>query len=847
MADLPHLLLPAPVRVPRRSLSGFGSPPRLPGYRRQGERLGPSFENLERARPVADLAPGTAEPEELLVLETVGRIDDLIKAVRRIPGMDWLGDIDRDDLTVDQAYFPEEAAEEEAEPGRLYMVMANQAGIGELLRLWRIYLEGGDAAIFPYGLTRWRDVFSRLNDIRRWGSEDRVRETGLDQDLDRRAALGQQIVGLELELWFRNDVNRRREAAAIVAAMVVDAGGHLVRESEIEGAAYHAVLATVPIDAARAIVLEQHPVVRAPQIMYVRPVGQTAYKPSLEGGEQKPDVPQDLPAGTPVVALLDGLPLTEHGWLAGRLSVDDPENWEADYLAAQREHGTAMASLIAHGEIGAGETPLTRPIYVRPVMRPVYQGMDEWREQIPDDELPPDLMDRAVTRLFGTAQQPGVAPSVKVICHAMADPSRVFDSAVSAWGRVLDYLSWRYKVLFVVSAGNHGDAVPLDPGVNVGDAAELERTVLAFVSGQGRTRGLLAPAEAINVLTIGALHGDESGVTAGPPAIDPFDTVNLPSPMSGQGRGFRRSVKPDIALPGGRQVYRASQSTTSTTLRPIDTSQPPGQATAAPPVVAGDLGRIVHSKGTSNSTALAARTAASAFDVIEELRAARRSPPPEFDTVIMKAMLAHATSLDGMTVIQRQFGAEAVPLLTRLSGYGRPQLSRMSSSDDDRVVLIGWGSIGADEGDRFEVPIPIGLGGAHMERAITVTLGWFSPVNPRHRAYRRAQLWFDPYWESDADGFVGPLRLHRLNGDWQGVRRGTLQHETFIGTGVIAIDTDTVAHVQVNCRSETGDLDDSIPYGLMVTVEARSEAPIGLYQQIEQRLAVPVVVGVGGP
>jgi len=48
----------------------------------------------------------------------------------------------------------------------------------------------------------------------------------------------------------------------------------------------------------------------------------------------------------------------------------------------------------------------------------------------------------------------------------------------------------------------------------------------------------------------------------------------------------------------------------------------------------------------------------------------------------------------------------------------------------------------------------------------------------------------------------------------------------------------------VNCRSETSDLTESVPYGLIVTIEARSQQRLGLYDQIEQRLAIPVPVGV---
>lgn len=58
--------------------------------------------------------------------------------------------------------------------------------------------------------------------------------------------------------------------------------------------------------------------------------------------------PLDLegPSGDPIVALLDGLPLENHDFLNGRLTVDDPDGWAAETPAADRHHGTNMASLL---------------------------------------------------------------------------------------------------------------------------------------------------------------------------------------------------------------------------------------------------------------------------------------------------------------------------------------------------------------------------------------------------------------------------------------------------------------------------------------------------------------------
>lgn len=786
-----------------------------------------------------------------MVLETVGRVEDLVRAISRVAGMEWLGDVDVDELAPEPEFAGVDGerrgdeGESDLVPGRLYLVMSSQAGIDELLRLWKLYKEGGDRIEFPYGLARWREVFARLNNIRRWAPEDRVRETGLLEDVEFRSALGQQVVGIEVELWFREQPEARRAATTAVAALVNSAEGTIEREGLVTGAAYHALLAFVPIDTAAEIATAQHPVVRAPQVRFIRPVGQALFEPGAGDSESRAYEGGASPDGQPVVALLDGLPLPEHVRLANRVVIDDPDDWAAQYPADQRHHGTSMASLIIHGDLGESANPLRRPLYVRPVLRPTYMGLDEWREQVPDDELPPDLIDRAVSRLFESSNDGPVAPAIRVICHAVADPSRPFDGAMSAWARVIDYLSWRYRVLFLVSAGNHAGEIELPPAIAGAGAAQLERAVLSFLASQARIRRLLAPGESLNAVTVGSLHDDASGAPPPPSTLEPYETMALPSPVSAQGRGFRRSVKPDLAFSGGRQTYFGAATADALRLTVNTSMRPPGQVSAAPPVTPGELDRVAYTRGTSNATALAARLAASSMEVLEQIRAVNGAPPPEFDSLILKAMLAHSSERVADDRLEALFGEEGQSLALRLAGYGRPAEDRLTSSDDDRVLMIGWGELADGDGNRFQWPIPSALGGVAAQRIVTVTMAWFTPINPRHSAYRRAQLWFDPYWEDDGDGFQSAMQLRRLRGsEWQRVRRGTLQHEVFVGDRVITVDSDAAARLQVNCRSETGDLSENVPYALIVTMEARAHTTLRLYDEIRTRLSVATPIAV---
>ena len=79
-----------------------------------------------------------------------------------------------------------------------------------------------------------------------------------------------------------------------------------------------------------------------------------------------------------------------------------------------------MASLIVHGDLQAGEPPLNRPLYVRPVM--VFDAASN-AETTPPDRLPLDVVYLAVRRLLeGDGAEPASAPSVVVINLSLGHP-----------------------------------------------------------------------------------------------------------------------------------------------------------------------------------------------------------------------------------------------------------------------------------------------------------------------------------------------------------------------------------------------------------------------------------------
>ena len=122
--------------------------------------------------------------------------------------------------------------------------------------------------------------------------------------------------------------------------------------------------------------------------MYLRPQSLASIAEPEELGESAVPPQQAKPEGDAIAALLDGVPVANHQRLVDRLILDDPDDYSARTPAAKRSHGTSMASLIVHGDLQAGEQPVGRPLYVRPIM--VYDAAAD-AETTPPDRLPLDV------------------------------------------------------------------------------------------------------------------------------------------------------------------------------------------------------------------------------------------------------------------------------------------------------------------------------------------------------------------------------------------------------------------------------------------------------------------------
>ena len=762
--DYPLLVFPEPTHAERTRRISVGGKVRIPDTSRQAERLVPQFQRLqvtmERQRLTLQDNPLGLQPEQVLVLETIGSIQNFIRAVGKVQGLEWMGEYELDDISPDHGFEDEKSPDKQLK-GQLFLVMTDQQALQQLSSLFRMWRENPDTT-FARGLAPLKQAFQYLHTIRPWDVEDRIRETGIWEDWQGRLQYGQENVPFEAELWFRANEGRRKRAESHLRSVIASLDGEVIQQCVIPDIAYHAVLGRIHRTQIQDIIDQSEAfrdirLLQCEDVMRLRPVGQCGVRISDDMGTdtlRKGPQPEH-PQGDPIVALFDGMPLTGHRLLDRRLIVDDPDGYENAYQANERIHGTSMASLICHGDLNDGGNAIGNPIYTRPIMKPQRSFDNQFIEKIPDDVLPIDLVHRAVRRLYETENsEPAAAPNIRIINLSICDPARPLGREMSSWARLLDWLAWKYHVLFIVSAGNHPHDLELDvprPALSGLTAEDRERAVVKALAADTRNRRLLSPAETLNGLTVGAIHADSSSPSPSR-LIDPFVRTGLPIVTSAQGPGYRRAIKPDVLLPGGRQFLNEKLGTThaKATLQTNLSSRPPGQCVATPGN-AGRLDRMMHTRGTSDAAALASRGASFLYDLIEQLRRQQdTSVPVDFDVVLIKALLVHgadwagAKSLYDATLRNAQNSRTFKEYLGRFLGYGSADLAKVMACTEQRATVLGFGELGDGEGAEFTLPLPPSLSAVNERRRLTITLAWLSPVNSNRQNYRGAHLWFNP-------------------------------------------------------------------------------------------------------
>ena len=841
MPEKPLLLLPSPLKMNKPSGKGF-PPPKIhtPDRSSQGLRLAPQFTVLQQAfqSKSAVLAdnPGSEAPELILVIETVGPVNDFFRAVARIPELKWQFEWD-DELAPDDEFFNEEKPNKKLD-GFAYLMLCNQQAMSQLESLWKTW-EKTDSV--PDGFAPWKTAFRLLKTIRRWSEEDRIRGTGLEEYAKELEARG-EIAPCELELWFRDKPADRDASERRIRHHVTQAGGQVVSSFAHPGIRYHGLLIQIPSRAVQSLaeLRDDIALLKSDDVFVIRPAGQSLSPLRRQTPNEEtlaaPTLTSPLPTRPPVAALLDGLPLQNHQLIRDRLIVVNPL---AEYAAARREHGTQMASVIIRGDVSRNEPPLSRSLVVRPIL--VADPNPDLPESMPTNRLVIDVVQEAVRDLV--AGDAPAAPTVRIINFSIADRYAQFDRTVSSWARMLDWLSCEHNLLFIVSAGNHPDQglatnIPRTTWPTLTLDQQQDALLRAYVD-DGRNRRLRPPAEAMNALTVGAIADDVAPPAPLPRSFPPFTSRQLPAHYSAMGLGPRRTIKPEIFVTGGRLPIRERlvHPVTGIAFDDVSVRRTAGIQVAVP-TEDGRLDQTSFDRGTSHAAALTTRNAVMLWDVLEELQSERPLQlQQEFFPVLLKAMLVHGASWTAARPeLKRALGGglndkEFRQLTQRILGYGRPDFARGTSCTSQRATMLGWGSLSRDQAHAFQVPLPQSLSGKIGWRRATVTLAYISPISVGSQKHLAADLKFN-LTASDCK----LLQVDRTHGDWRAVVRGTVQHEVFEGEKASVFSDHQTLDLRVIASELARGFDHSVRYGLAVSLEVSEGVAIPVYDEIAARI-----------
>jgi hypothetical protein len=790
-------------------------------FRRLGEMLDENRDPLElRADP-----QGMA-PERLLVFELTGDVANFARAAAQVPGLEFVGAEDMD-------------ADEDDKNPVLYLLIPDAAALRQLLSLWRDWL--ADKGL-PSGFALWRNLFLQLRDIRPWGPRDRVSLEDLEV-LAREHADAQGLVRLEIELVFRV----RGEAVEAAARQALEAlGGEVISRTRIDGAAYHALLVQVPQDELLRIRARGDAgLVAEESIFHIRP--QSASQLNVfEVQEDHAVAPSDLPAGVPIAAIFDAVPLAGHPQLDGRLTIDDIFNLEP-LAVGQRVHGTAMASAVMHGDLNGPASPaLDRRIYFVNVMyASALPGHDE---QFPS-RLPADMFHEAIVRLKEGPN--ATAPGVILVNVSLGDRNKPFAGHMSGWARVLDYLAFRYGILFVVSAGNQfGDLETPNVGTiefEASSALERARTALNASGQSMASRRILAPAESINALTVGGLHGDAHPAPAHLPAstFDVWANTGLCNVSSALGPGYGGATKPDVLALGGRHHVRLAPAGKGHRLSPIGKGANAlgGIRVAVPPNPPNMIqtGRTI---GTSVAAALTTGIAIRSHEVLEATYDDFLRIPGPQRALLLKALLVHCANwTDARDLIIEVLGpsdpkqhVRQKDNVRRYLGYGAIDSKIVLSCAADRATLWAVGNLARDRGHTFSIPLPAALSGKAQSHELSATVSWFAPPRIGSAKYRGARL---KLLEPNELMTLG-VAASKHQPDTNQTHRGTVVHRRWTGSKAAALADNHSLSVVV--QREPDEFDELIPYALVTTVGMPGVE--GIYAQVRARVSIKPKVQV---
>ncbi len=861
MTDRPILRFPDPTPSIRRTGGPRNPPPQPvgPGRNSQGRRFQGTFNRLSGALEtdspdvVLRSDPTGIAPERALVFITGGSVQNFARAASEI-GLEVFTETELEAIED----FPEgfnPPGTDTALSRTLYATMPTLAVFEQLITLWNAYQRGEGA---PHGATPWWKAFDLLLELRPWGAEDRLTESAREIIEDRLPFDENEEVPIEIEIWPTARTEQRAVWCVQTEQHITDLGGQIIDRSSIteNGFIYEALLALLPAHAVSAMLDDPKSAglatLEGVNLILPQTIGQ-APPGDLQGGTAVHDALEEtFDTEAPVrVALLDGTPVAGHEALDDGVIIEDIHDLVRLSVVNKRYHATAMASLILRGDLIADGTSLRD---TRLVSVPILIDADDGASA-PRNRLFVDLIHSTLTQLL-TGEEP-LAPDVFVVNFSIGIADINFAGRISTLARLLDWWAVKEGVLFVISAGNIMDSLQLpevsattfeDSGVD-----EQRNIVRAAMRASAHSRTLLAPAEALNGLAVGAISKDLSDHTphmqAGIIALE-NDGDTKPQLTSALGLGLNRTIKPDLLQVGGLQEVRAFPNGHDSRLSPVEPSQRTGLIAASPRE--GERA-TQKSRGTSPAAALTTRAILQSADALtteggpyEGLELPRKTLSLLGRALALNAARWPTDALDvyeeARALLGRGQHVRAKEEVCRYFGYGALVPELMLHSPDNGVTMVGFGSIRKDQSLVFRLPLPESMSGDRVPRSMRITIAWFSPINPARAKYRLASLEAvaaDGRDNDELDRWV--LNLKSDGPDHNMIKKGSVWSKRMIHDtqGIPEFDEDAEIPICVQCRDASGgglSQDEDIEFAIAVTLEIEADVQYDIHDEIKQKI-----------
>jgi len=427
---------------------------------------------------------------------------------------------------------------------------------------------------------------------------------------------------------------------------------------------------------------------------------------------------------------------------------DKPSNDVGDFVAPGG-HGTRVAGAVLYGETIDENGPSQLPFWIQ------NARVVDHNNKMPVSLFPPQVLRAAIERFHEGPRR------TRIFNHSINAISFCRTRYMSSWAAEIDFLSAKYDVLVVQSAGN----LPIsgaNPYLGVADHLAAGRSYPKYL--YEHSSRVANPAQSLQALTVGSVGYGlfEDG---------PWRTFALeqgyPSAFSRSGFGIWGTIKPEVVEYGGDDVHTNNEPPEVQGGGRIGPACPLlVRSTIFPPGPAFDRDESGTSFAAPKVARIAARLQALLPDEPAILYRALVVQSARWPTWGERLLEKLRDRYDPPDAEQRDKLLGQVSRLIRCIGYGIPDEARATTNSDYRTTFITSGDnlIRAGECHFYQVRIPPDLRqqADEFDIRIDVTLSYVAePRRTRRNPRRYLSTWVD--WKSSKLGeSINTFRLRAM-------------------------------------------------------------------------------------